>query len=312
METNEVNRLIKGLLTDKLDWDEKKKLSRHKLIEERMKRQWRHITSESSEQEMKERIWQRLENCRKATQTRTHTFSSRQILVAASILLFVIGGSLWLMKHYTNSSKPEYINFTAEKALLYILPDSSHVWMQPGSIICYAKDFEKQREVWLKGEALFDVTKGKKSNFRVHIPKAYIEVKGTSFSVKNRKKDENEITLYEGKIDFNIKNTSQRISLKPNDKITYNPETARIKVEKIDHTRWENGRYLFTDITLEELVEIINQKYSSRLILAKEINKQYKYTGSLNYDEQLEDVIKKICYIMSLKAEKKGEEILIH
>ncbi|QIU96382.1 FecR family protein [Bacteroides faecium] len=312
MEKNEVNRLIKGLLADKLDWDEKKKLSQHKLIEERMKRQWKHTTSESSEQEMKERIWQRLENCRKATQTRTYTFSFRQFLVAASILLFTIGGSLWLMKHYANSPKPEYINFTAEKALLYILPDSSHVWMQPKSRICYAKDFEKQREVWLKGEALFDVTKGKKNNFRVHIPKAYIEVKGTSFSVKNKRKDKNEIILYEGKIDFNIKNASHSISLKPKDKIIYNPETTEIEIETVNHTRWENGRYLFTDITLEELVEIINQKYTSRLVLAKEINKQYKYTGSLNYDEQLEDVIKKICYSMSLKAEKKGEEILIH
>lgn len=312
METNEVNRLIKGLLADKLDWEEKKELAQHKLIEERMRRQWKHTTSESSEQEMKERVWQRLEKCRKATQTHKHRFSSRRFLVAASILLFIIGGSLWMVKHYINSPKTEYINFTAEKALLYILPDSSHVWMQPKSRICYAKNFEKQREIWLKGEALFDVTKGKKNNFRVHIPKAYIEVKGTSFSVKNRKKDENEITLYEGKIDFSIKNTTQSISLKPMDRVIYNPKTAQIEIKKVEHMNWENGRYLFTDITLEELVEIINKKYESQLVLAKEINNQYKYTGSLNYDEQLEDVIKKICYSMSLKAEKKGEEILIH
>ena len=43
------------------------------------------------------------------------------------------------------------------------------------------KNFESQREVWLEGEALFDVTKRKKQHFIVHIPKAYIEVKGTSF-----------------------------------------------------------------------------------------------------------------------------------
>jgi hypothetical protein len=44
MEKKEVNRLIKNLLTDQLNWEEKEKLSRHKLVEERMKRQWRHAT----------------------------------------------------------------------------------------------------------------------------------------------------------------------------------------------------------------------------------------------------------------------------
>ena len=61
---------------------------------------------------------------------------------------------------------------------MYILPDSSKVWLETGCNIRYAKNFESQREVWLEGEALFDVTKRKKQHFIVHIPKAYIEVNG--------------------------------------------------------------------------------------------------------------------------------------
>ena len=193
-----------------------------------------------------------------------------------------------------------------------MLPDSSKVWMKTGSNIRYAQNFGSQREVWLEGEALFDVTKGKKQHFIVHIPKAFIEVKGTSFQIKKNKYNKNEITLFEGEVEFNIQSTNQCIAMNPLDKIIYDPETADITMEKVEHMNWENGRYLFTDITLAQLIEIINDRYDSQITLGKDVNKKYKYSGSLYHDEPLENVIKKLCYSMSLKVEKKGEEILIY
>ena len=164
----------------------------------------------------------------------------------------------------------------------------------------------------MEGEALFDVTKGKKQHFIVHIPKAFIEVKGTSFQIKKNKYNKNEITLFEGEVEFNIQSTNQCIAMNPLDKIIYDPETADITMEKVEHMNWENGRYLFTDITLAQLIEIINDRYDSQITLGKDVNKKYKYSGSLYHDEPLENVIKKLCYSMSLKVEKKGEEILIY
>lgn len=311
MEKKEVNKLIKGLLTDKISWEEKEKLSRYKSVEERMKRQWRHVAENPEDREMGERVWKRLEESRKVAKPTRYRLSFQRFAVAASILLFIMAGSLWLLKQNLESTT-EYIGFTADKALMYMLPDSSKVWMQTGSNIRYAKNFENQREVWLEGEALFDVTKGKKHHFIVHIPKAFIEVKGTSFQIRKNKNNKNEITLFEGKVEFNIHSTNQCIAMNPLDKIIYDPETADITLEKVEHVNWENGRYLFTDITLTQLIEIINDRYGSQITLGKEVNKNYKYSGSLYHDEPLENVIKKLCYSMSLKVEKKGEEILIY
>lgn len=311
MEKKEVNRLIKGLLTDQLSWEEKEKLSQHKSVEERMKRQWRHAAESPEDREMGERVWKRLEECRKPAKPPRYQLSFQRFVAAASIILFVIAGSLWLLKQNWESTT-EYIVFTADKALMYMLPDSSKVWMKTGSNIRYAQNFGSQREVWLEGEALFDVTKGKKQHFIVHIPKAFIEVKGTSFQIKKNKYNKNEITLFEGEVEFNIQSTNQCIAMNPLDKIIYDPETADITMEKVEHMNWENGRYLFTDITLAQLIEIINDRYDSQIILGKNVNKKYKYSGSLYHDEPLENVIKKLCYSMSLKVEKKGEEILIY
>ena len=311
MEKKEVNRLINNLLTAQLNWEEKEKLSRHKLVEERMKRQWRHATENPKDWEMGKRVWERLEKCRKRIKPTRYRFSFQRFVIAASIILFVIAGSLWLLKQ-NRESTTEYIVFTADKALMYILPDSSKVWLETGCNIRYAKNFESQREVWLEGEALFDVTKRKKQHFIVHIPKAYIEVKGTSFQIKKNRHNNNEITLFEGKVEFNVQATNQCITMKPKEKIIYDPETANVILEKEKYIHWKDGRYLFTDIALDNLIEIINAKYDSQITLGKNVNKKYKYSGSIYHNEPLENIIKKLCYSMSLKIEKKGELILIY
>lgn len=310
MESKKIKRLVKGLLTDKLSWKEKHELSKHKVIEKKMIQQWEAVGGKSCDPEMGERIWLRLEEFRKADLHRNR-FSFQRFLVAASIILFVVGGSLWMLKQSWNN-KPEYINFVADKALMYMLPDSSKVWMQTGSKVRYAENFQSHREVWLEGDALFDVTKGMKNNFKVYISKAFIEVKGTSFLVKKNQQNKKEVTLFEGKVEFNVNATGTCVTMKPMEKITYDPETAEVTMAKVEHMDWDNGRYLFTDITLEHLVEIINQKYNSHIILGKNINKTHKYTGSISHGEPLEKVIEKLCYTMGLNVEKQGEEILIH
>lgn len=310
MKDLKVKRLKKGLLTDKLSWEEKEKLSKQSSVEMKMKQQWESIAEEPCDPEMGVRIWRRLEKSRKAQRQR-HRFSFHPYLVAASILLFVVGGGLWMMKQDW-STQPEYIHFTADRALMYLMPDSTKIWMQAGSKICYAKEFEDYREVWLDGEALFDVTKGRKNNFKVHLSKAFIEVKGTSFLVKKDMNDINEITLFEGKVDFNIINSDIHIAMKPMEKIIYDPKTVEVTLEKVEHMNWENGRYQFTDIMLEQLIEMINQKYDSHIVLGKNINKTHRYTGSISHGESLDKIIEKLCYTMGLKVEKQGEEILIH
>ena len=67
----------------------------------------------------------------------------------------------------------ELVRIEAQQSMMYILPDSTKVWMKPGSSIQFAKDFNKDRKVWLSGNSLFEVYKHEGSTFQVHINKAY-------------------------------------------------------------------------------------------------------------------------------------------
>ena len=172
---------------------------------------------------------------------------------------------------------------------MYTLPDSSKVWMEPGSSIQYTKSFNKERKVWLSGNSLFEVYKHEGSTFQVYIDKAFIEVKGTCFHIKQTDAEKNEITLFRGKIEFN----------------------AEMRVEQITNIKWENGKYNFTDIPLQELISIINQMYNSDVTLAKGINHESAFTGSIRYDEPLEDVVNKICFTLNLNKEEHANKIII-
>ena len=183
--------------------------------------------------------------------------------------------------------------------------------MEAGSSIQFHKAFDKDRNVWLNGNSLFEVRKQKEGNFIVHINKAYIEVKGTCFSVKQDKTERNEITLLHGKIDFNIETTGEKIVMKPLQKVLYNPNNAQTEITEIYNVNWENGKYNFKDTPLVQLIQIINQIFNANISVDSEIGQQSAFTGSIRYDESLEDVINKICFSLNLKNENVDGKTII-
>lgn len=231
--------------------------------------------------------------------------------IAASIVIISVVSLLWFVPHKEVENQ-EYIQIIANENKMYLLPDSSKVWMQPGSIIRYADDFNQDRKVWLKGNSLFEVRKQNGSNFRVYLNKTFIEVKGTCFQIKQNQKGQSETTLFSGTIDFNIEATGEIIEMKPLQKITYYPEKSQIQIEKIENISWENGRYNFTDIPLNRLIQMMNQMYGTNIILKNNIRKKSAFTGNIRYDETIDDILDKICFSLSLKRKESNNQIIIY
>lgn len=229
---------------------------------------------------------------------------------AASFAILITIGGIWLNTREDKTNN-ELIKIIAQESKMYVLPDSTKVWMEAGSSIKYAKTFNKDRKVWLSGNSLFEVYKHKGSIFRVHIDKAFIEVKGTCFLIKQQSAEKNEITLFNGKIEFYVEPTGEKTIMRPLQKMTYNSINAKTTIEQIANIKWENGKYNFTEITLQEFVKTINKMYDSNIMLDKNINHESAFTGSIRYDEPLDDVINKICFSLNLRNEKINNRTVI-
>lgn len=302
--------LIKKLLSDRLDKKGRKKLYHSNLIKKQMRKQWNENKNNPVDTEIGNQIWNKIENRCKKVHKRIVPLELWYI--AASVALVLIVGGLWMYSNTGRTQIEKYIEFTAQESRMYLLPDSSKVWMQPGSSIRFAENFKECRDVWLKGNSLFEARKNSGSKFRVYIDKAFIEVKGTCFLIKQNNPNANEITLFNGSIEFNIESTHDKIAMKPLQELVYNPVSARTQLRRIENIEWQNGRYNFTQFNLEHLTRIMNQMYGSHITISDKVNKNCAFTGSIRYDESLEDVIDKICFSLNLRSKEMNEGILIY
>ena len=302
MDKVEKKSLIKSLLSGRLTKKQRREFADLEPVDIEIRKQWNESGNRIVNMEVKEQIWKKVKARCEYKKKNQVLVGLRWALVAASFTLLLIIGGHWLTSK-GDKIADEFVKVTARQSQMYTLPDSTKVWMEPGSTIKYTKAFDKDRKVWLSGNSLFEVYKHEGSTFQVHINKAFIEVKGTCFLVKQTDAEKNEITLFNGKIEFNVEATGQRTVMKPLQKVIYNPSIANIK--------WDNGKYNFTDIPLQELIGIVNRMYNSDVTLDKGLNHESAFTGSIRYDESLMDVINKICFSLNLNKEEHTDGIII-
>jgi len=309
MENNKII-LIKELLSRKLTQTRKKMFGELEVVQSELKKQWTESKLDPVEEDIKQQIWIKVaERC----EMRRTIKPSKKVwyAIAASIALVFMTGTYFFLNDQTKVTG-EFVSVVAEKSKVYTLPDSSKVWMQPGCALRFAKDFNSDRRVWLIGNSLFEVRKQMHSTFRVYINHAFIEVRGTCFLVKQDKPTQNEITLFSGLIDFNINSKGIKTRVEPLQKIVYDSETLNARVETVENLNWKNGKYNFNEMPLKQLVREINKLYNANIVLSKDIRKQSAFTGSIRFEESLEDVIEKICFTLNLNKDINDDEIVIH
>lgn len=151
-------------------------------------------------------------------------------VIAVSVIAIIAGLTSWVMFTSKESAysekkiKPVPAAIVAQHGARtrILLPDGSTVWLNGGSKLEYSKRFAKDtREVYLKGEAFFDVVKNPKRPFIIHTAKMDVRVLGTRFNVKAYEDDATtETSLIRGSVEVFLKNKpSEKYLLKPNEKL---------------------------------------------------------------------------------------------
>lgn len=153
-----------------------------------------------------------------------------------------------------------------EKKLI-VLPDSSEVWVNSGSIIIYPEKFVGDtRTIYLNGEANFSVIKNPDKRFIVSTNNLNIEALGTIFNVRAYL-DLPKITatLEEGKIKVETKTGPvQSMILKPNEQIIYDNKTQYLSKQIVDAKRvamWKDGYLIFQEASFGDILHAIEKRY---------------------------------------------------
>lgn len=182
-----------------------------------------------------------------------------------------------------------------------ILPDSSEVWLNTGSTISYnTSGFNQQvREIYLTGEAYFEVVKNKEKPFKVVTELADINVTGTSFNVKAYNESEGfEAVLAEGSINMEFYNQSQqKVILQPGERAVYLGNKKELLIEEVEpdlFTSWRKGEILFKDATLNDLVKELERIYDIKFHVKDPTLGEFRFRGMFSYNNNLIDALEKI------------------
>jgi transmembrane sensor len=234
-------------------------------------------------------------------------------IVAVLCICISIG---FLSYYYFNLSQSStYLNVKVGNEKLYKeLADGTKIWINRNSELKFNNHFGKtKREIFLEGEAYFEVVKNSKIPLIVHLDKIDIEVKGTSFNVLAYKnQDLLQVALVEGLIHINDKTNSDKLYiLKPNQVLTIKENKINTEITSAKHllqqTSWKFDTLKFNNEKLKDLCLRLEKKYDFNIEIASEQLKEKRFSGVFineSFKEALEALKLSFAFNYTLNGKK--------
>jgi ferric-dicitrate binding protein FerR (iron transport regulator) len=221
------------------------------------------------------------------------------------------------------------------------LPDSSAVLLNAGSTLVLADDFGKtSRDIYLEGEAFFNVTHHKQVPFIVHMKNFDVKVLGTVFNVQAYPEDRtSEASLIGGKIEVVMKNKkAEGLVLQPNQKVViYNntgtipdsmepgkmdqkkipqhtpvvrPLTSTDEGHSFIETAWTTGRLEINNKPFAEIKADLERLYNVHIYFKDDIVSGYRFSATFE-TENISQVLKALQLSYPFRYEMENNRIVI-
>ena len=183
------------------------------------------------------------------------------------------------------------------------LPDGSTVYLNKGSRLSYPGAFENDsRVVELKGEAYFDIKPDEHRPFIVRTGNVNTTVLGTAFNIRAYDDQESVVvTVTKGKVKVGNEKRVYGI-VTPNQQISVDLRLDNFKQEKVDAAavvEWKKEYLVLDNISFEEAISLVSERYNSRIIIANEKLKQCRISATFLNREKLEQVLNVVCGVVS-------------
>ncbi|MEX0314708.1 MAG: FecR family protein [Allomuricauda sp.] len=216
-----------------------------------------------------------------------------------------------------HTEEPVYNTLTVPygKRFDVALSDGSQVMLNAGSSIKYPVKFikGKERKVYLKGEAYFDIETDKSHPFIVNANDVDVEVLGTEFNVSFYPEDPHINTvLVEGSVKLNS-SENEPILLSPGQLGQWDKNNKSMTVQKVEtdlYTAWKDGILLFRKTPFSSIRKKLERYFDVSIENNNVFLEEQTYTASFTY-ESLHDILETFQEDVSFEYEVLDEKILI-
>lgn len=178
-----------------------------------------------------------------------------------------------------------------------VLSDGTKVKLNSGSSLNYPVAFleGKNREVYLKGEAFFDVAKDIKHPFIVKANDVNVQVLGTQFNISYYPEDPTiQTVLIEGSVNVNENNINNDGEvLTPGQMAEWSKTSKSFRIKEVDteiYTSWIENKLVFKSTSFEIIKKKLERKFNIVIDCQYSTINEQVYTATF-LNESIEDIM---------------------
>jgi len=211
----------------------------------------------------------------------------RWYAIAASVSAVLLVASWWFL---LRPAQPAFYQTAYGETRAIELSDGSLVTLNANSTLEVSTD-DEVREVWLQGEAFFEIeevmldnntqSENKLAKFIVHTQELDVVVVGTSFNVHNRE-DKTQVVLSSGKVWLEA--DTEKLAMEPGELAEKTSEGKVVKTSVANpsvYSAWKENKLLCRNTTLEEIAEVIYYRFGYSAEFENDTIKSLSITGTL-------------------------------
>lgn len=247
----------------------------------------------------------------------------RQFISIAAACILIMAGIVWVTERLgqnnaDNSAHKSYIKKITQRSeyKYLLLPDSTQVWLNAASTLEYPKYNDTGlREVFLIGEAYFDVKHSDKQPFVIRTNKVVtVRVMGTAFNIKAYTDRDNvlvSVSRGEVRVDYNDK------------EVAILTEGEQVKVSNTDSmivekkaaisgpVPWQQGSAVYDDEELNDIIADLERIYDVKIKIEKESVRRVKISTSFKSEIGIEQALLVLCRLTDTELKVKNGAFII-
>ena len=199
-----------------------------------------------------------------------------------------------------------------------LLSDGTKVWLNAGSRLAFPQNFAAgTREVFLEGEAIFDVAPRSGDRFLVNTNDFIVNVTGTVFNVTAYRDDAfSSAVLAEGKIELSSKGSlfSKTMQMLPGTMVIFDPASKSMSNRQVnpeDYLSWREGFMMIRGEKLMDILKKLSRYYNVGMKLEDQAIAAETFSGRLDLKDSPREVLTVISRMVPISVEEEEDELII-
>jgi ferric-dicitrate binding protein FerR (iron transport regulator) len=237
----------------------------------------------------------------------------------AAVICITFGCSYYFLSHLLEREEEETamqtLHIPAGQRAELTLTDGTKVWLNALTTLTFPNKFTKDsREVYLDGEAYFDVSHNTEKVFTVNTNQYLVKVYGTEFNVSAYSRNGLfETALIDGSVEVVALHDTQKIQLSPGDRV-YLKDRKLVSASILDynHFLWKKGIISFEHERIEDILVKLRLYYDISVENRNTEINNMRYTGKFHTKDGIEHVLNVLKIPTKLRFTKDNEQNIIY